>query len=141
MAHPLHEYFYLSQIAVGMIFLIIGWFFFRPKSPESNFKIREADLQKQKKSGHTTPTQDLAQAKIKRQEPLQLSGIKIDGLPHEILGVRADATPEQIQKTYRELMKRYHPDRVGRQGSREWNDAQKIAEAINRAKEAMLKKY
>jgi hypothetical protein len=34
-------------------------------------------------------------------------------------------------------MKRYHPDLVGRPGSREWKDAQRIAEAINRAKEEL----
>jgi DnaJ-domain-containing protein 1 len=44
----------------------------------------------------------------------------------------------QIQSAYRELMKRYHPDRVGRPGTREWQDAQGIAEAINRAKRDLL---
>lgn len=38
-------------------------------------------------------------------------------------------------------MKRYHPDHVGRLGTREWKDAQKFAEALIRAKEAMTKKH
>ncbi len=32
--------------------------------------------------------------------------------PYKVLGVGHDATPEEIKKKYRELVKRYHPDRV-----------------------------
>lgn len=32
--------------------------------------------------------------------------------PHEILGVRRGASPEEITRAYREKMKLYHPDRV-----------------------------
>ena len=82
----------------------------------------------------------LANAKIERKTPLQLEGIRVDGPPHEILGVQPGAGAEEIQRAYRERMKQYHPDKVGPPGSREWNDAQKIAEAINRAKSELLKK-
>lgn len=58
---------------------------------------------------------------------------------HEILGISPSASVEEVQKAYRELMKRYHPDKVGRPGTREWSDAQKIAEAINHARDTMLK--
>ncbi len=75
-----------------------------------------------------------------KSEPLRLSGISIAGEPHEILGVRKTAAPAEIQKAYRDLMKRYHPDLVGPPGSREWKDAQKIAEALNRAKDELLKR-
>jgi DnaJ-class molecular chaperone len=74
----------------------------------------------------------------KRQSPLQLSGIRIDGAPHEILGVQAKASEAEVQSAYRELMKLYHPDKVGRPGTREWNDAQKIAEALNTARKSMI---
>jgi DnaJ-class molecular chaperone len=83
----------------------------------------------------------LGQATVKKvQAPLQLAGIRIDGLPHEILGVSARATEVEVQSAYRELMKLYHPDKVGRPGTREWNDAQKIAEALNSARKKMLVK-
>ncbi|MBP7402748.1 MAG: DnaJ domain-containing protein, partial [Clostridia bacterium] len=31
--------------------------------------------------------------------------------PYEVLGVRIGATQEQIKKAYRELVKKYHPDK------------------------------
>jgi hypothetical protein len=134
----IRHYVYLAQIIIGGTFIAL-LIFFRSKPPESNFQVRESDLKKGKKSKLNGPD-PLAEARVQRQEPLRLSGISIDGQPHEILGVSAQATPAQIQSAYRELMKRYHPDRIGPAGSREWKDAQKIAEAINRAKDILLKK-
>jgi DnaJ-domain-containing protein 1 len=135
----LKKIFYFSQIAIGSA--VVAWllFFRNSKSHETGFKVREADLRKGK--GPQAPSKDaLAHAKIKRNEPLRLTGIQINGPAHEILGVSANASEPEIQKAYREKMKQYHPDKVGRPGSREWNDAQKIAEAINRAKTELLKK-
>src|SRR5262249_28052655 len=102
------------------------------------FKDRESD-KKRPRSFSNPETDRLAQAKVQKSAPLALGGIRIDGTPHEILGIRAQASPEEIQQAYRDLLKRYHPDTVGRPGSREWQDAQKIAEALNRAKDALLK--
>lgn len=138
-AQKIKENFYLIQMAIGALFLVLGWIFFRPKEPKSGFRVREADL---RRPGAQNPdrSQALAQARLKRSEPLRLPGIRIDGAPHEILGISAQATPEEIQRAYRDLMKRYHPDVVGRPGTREWQEAQKIAEAINQAKAALLKK-
>jgi len=66
--------------------------------------------------------------------------VVLTGLPHQVLGVREDATEWEIRKAHRTLIKRFHPDKVGREGSREWYEAQRASEAINGARDLMLKK-
>ena len=80
----------------------------------------------------------MAQRKEKEKLRLLISGFSFQGAPHEILGVQKNASESEIRKAHRELMKRFHPDKVGRPGSREWVDAQKIAEALNSARETLL---
>jgi hypothetical protein len=79
----------------------------------------------------------------KRQEReerrLLLGGFSFTGLPHEILGIAKDAGEFEIRRAHRALIKRFHPDKIGQQGSREWHEAQKIAEAINTARDEMLR--
>ena len=139
------HFFYLFQIAVGVLGLAL-FLINRGRAPKSGFAVREADRSTQAKQKAGAPgvrdarVDALAHAKIERKKPLSIGGIRIDGLPHQILGVSANATHKEVQRAYRELMKQYHPDKVGPQGSREWKDAQKIAEAINRAKTEMLKR-
>lgn len=82
----------------------------------------------------------LGQAKLQRKGPLLLTGIRIDAPPHEILGIPSDAGRTQILKAHRDLMKRYHPDKLAPPNTPQWNEAQAIAAAINRAKEEMLKR-
>jgi hypothetical protein len=133
----LKNLFYLGNIAIGVVFfLVILWLRGRPQ--ESGFKPREdsAPNASKKRNGPDR----LAEARIVRNEPLRLGGISVSGPPHETLGVAPNADAAQIQQAYRALMKRYHPDQVGRPGTREWKDAQRIAEAINLAKEEMMKR-
>ncbi|MGK5083678.1 J domain-containing protein [Bdellovibrionota bacterium FG-1] len=135
------HFFYLLQIGVGALFFALFWLFRKP-SLSSRFAVTEADLLAQKKKmpkKQESPPSKLADARIERKVPLGLSGIRIDGPAHEILGVSPGASAQQIQQAYRERMKQYHPDKIGTQGSQQWRDSQKIAEAINRAKEEMLR--
>lgn len=136
-------FFILLQlgIAVAILGLILK---LTSGKRESGFKLREADRPRDPKKQKISPAKDpLGQAKLSPQDPAKiylLEGIRTDLPPHELLGVSANATEKEIQKAYLQLIKRYHPDRVGPPGSREWADAQRIAEAINGAKEALLKK-
>jgi DnaJ-domain-containing protein 1 len=103
--------------------------------------MREADIRKpglppNQALGYSDPLS--AATMKKRAAPLSLSGIRIDGAPHEVLGISTSATEQQVQAAYRELMKQYHPDKIGRPGTREWTDAQKIAEALNHARAQMI---
>ncbi|HCM40037.1 MAG: hypothetical protein A2Z97_07105 [Bdellovibrionales bacterium GWB1_52_6] len=131
----------LLQIALGIILMGALWLWLRPKDEESAFQIREAEKARSKTGAQPDPGSDeLARARMKpRPKPMALPGIRVDGAPHEVLGIRVNSNRSEIQKAYRELMKRYHPDKIGPAGSPQWKDSQKIAEAINRAKDEMLK--
>lgn len=139
------SYAYMIQIGFGGI-VIAAVYWLNQRETPSGFRVREADLKRDLKSAIGKKPQlsgsaedPLANARYaKKAEPLRLSGISVQGEPHQILGVRPQATEQEIRTAYRELMKQYHPDRIGRPGSREWQDAQGIAEAINVAKEKML---
>ena len=138
----LRTLFGYSQWALGALILGAAWYLRPSRDSTSQFKSREADKihphQQRYKKGYDL----LSHSKMPPEEKVkQLSGISIHGASHEILGIPPESSAEQIQKAYKDLMKRYHPDRVGAPGSREWTDAQGIAEALNRAKDEMLKKF
>jgi hypothetical protein len=138
-AEDIKEYFYGSQVLIGILFFV-SVFLIRGglRDSPSQFNSFEDDANK---DAHLFPSIDAPSSQPKKEKAkiLQLTGIRIDGAPHEILGVKAGADEKSIQKAYRDLMKRYHPDLVGPPGSREWTDAQKLAEAINLAKEEMIR--
>lgn len=128
-------------IILAFFVLIVAWVMTRPRRSDSRFKVRESDKYKNHKRTLIKKDDPLSEAAIKKTTPLLLTGIRIDGDAHEILGVKPNATPEEIKLAHRELLKKYHPDQVGRPGSREWEDAQVIAAAINRAKLEMLSRF
>ena len=131
--------FYFIQITIGVFFIAMLLLTRLKNESKSQFKIREADLKSKNRT--TQSKQDLANAKIKNKNPVYLlTGIRIDGKPHEVLGISAQAHEDEIQKAYRELIKRYHPDKVGKPESQEWYDAQKLADALTKARNEMLQK-
>ena len=132
--------FVIGQAGIALVVLLAVLRFFKQQDGESQFKLREADRPKPSATSPTEAQAKLADARMKSNRPLQLSGISITGAAHEVLGISSQATEAEVQKAYRDLMKRYHPDAVGRPGTREWQDAQKIAERINSAKTEMLEK-
>ena len=143
----LEKGFVLAQGALIAALLGALWYFLKSQNPDSQFKVRESDVRPPRPGSSISQNDDLAQARLKPQaesarqaEPLRLTGIRLDGAPHEILGVSKNASTDEVRLAYRELMKRYHPDRIGPPGSREWKDAQRIAEKINEAKDHLLRK-
>lgn len=134
------ELFFWLQIGIGAAFVVGAWIFLRPRPSESNFRVREADRARFK-DGPSGAGEDLATSKFRQPKaPLQLDGIRLDVPAHRLLGVAPDASVADIQRAYRELMKRYHPDRVARPDTPQWREAQSIADAISRAKEELMKK-
>lgn len=55
-----------------------------------------------------------------------------------MLGVAPNASPEEIRAAYRELAKRYHPDRVGHLGPEFRQLAERRMKAINAAYQQLL---
>ncbi|WP_216326003.1 J domain-containing protein [Deinococcus aestuarii] len=67
-----------------------------------------------------------------------LGGTGGGGEPHEVLGVGPDASPEEIRAAYRDLAKKYHPDRVGHLGPEFRQLAERRMQAINAAYRKLL---
>jgi hypothetical protein len=129
---------------------IIVWLLWRMLSnrESSFFKLREAERLRQafergelRRRNEKKLKDDLGEAKFEVRKTPLLSGFNPTGAPHELLGISENASEKEIQLAFREKMKLYHPDRIGPQGSREWNDAQEIAVALGAAKDSMIKKY
>jgi DnaJ-domain-containing protein 1 len=130
-------HFGLVQVGISAAFILF-WLVARNRAEsESRFKVREADRNLKFERGEKAAA---AANEPTKKEPLQLSGIVKDGAPHEVLGISALASESEIQKAYKEKMKRYHPDSLGRPGTREWTEGTSIAEAINRARASMLER-
>ncbi len=139
---------------LGAILVVLIWA--RPRTPPSQFKSNAntpttppADEATDYSSGSPdivfglpllepkNPDQARSQAPPKIQKAASFEP-KWRGQPHEILGVSPHASSSQIQKAYRQLMKRYHPDRVARAGTPAWHAAQTRAELINQARSELV---
>ena len=138
---------HFQQIQVGLLLFFAGLVVItlRKQQPKSNFKVREAD--RAFKPGNSNV--DLANAKLRRRgpppgpsgPPLSLPGINLSGAPHEILGVSEDASEEEVMKAYKEIIKRYHPDRIQHLPTNQMEFYKTAATAINQAKETLIKRW
>ena len=126
---PGPELFEITQ-GVLIVVLVVGLLrFARAQTPASRFKATT------KKSAPQKPPR-----KTPEEVRVLLQGVVLSGLPHQILNVREDASEFEIRKAHRDLIKRFHPDKVGPEGSRQWYEGQRASEIINGARDQMLKK-
>jgi len=61
-----------------------------------------------------------------------------DAAWHEVLGVAPDASESEIRASYRDLIDRYHPDKVERMGPEIQELTRRMAQKINLAYEAAM---
>jgi len=136
------NHFAAIQLGLLLIFIYLGYRALKSAEPESRFKVREADLKRKAASSKNAPKQaPQASEKNAPVKPIpNLPGIRLAGDPHEILGVALEASEDEIQQAFRELMKRYHPDRVESlaHGQRAFYEV--AARVVIVAKDAMLLK-
>jgi len=136
-----------QKIQVGIILavLFLVWMFLRNSRSQSNFRSREADRDDLNRILKQGP--DLAQAKLQRKQaeppprpPLSLPGIRLEGAPHEILGISESASEPEILKAYKDAIKRFHPDTLQGIPESQLKFYQDASAKINEAKNLMLKR-
>lgn len=117
-----------TSLAMGVL-----WYLWESRAPKSRFRYREYERRTSVPHGNSKKT--------KSRKPPLLTGFTPSRDPYVVLGVPPHASKKEILTAHRNLMKQYHPDRVGRPGSQSWKDAQEIATAINQAKDTLLKRH
>jgi DnaJ-class molecular chaperone len=136
------EHFEKMQIILIVVAIFVGFFTMRSRDQNSKFKVREADRDD---LNRLQQGEKLADAKLNRRQtppprPLALPGLQMHGEPHEILGIRENATELEVMKAYKEAIKQYHPDRIQGQAKEQMQFYQAASAQINQAKEKMLAK-
>lgn len=124
-------------IAIAMLIFII-WTLARMLGSQNQSQFRKHEYEFRQYERQNGSASGAAGSESQRASPLELEGFSADRKPHEILGVGENASKEEIQRAFKKLMLRFHPDRVGPPDSREWKDAQAIADAIIQAKDKLL---
>jgi DnaJ-domain-containing protein 1 len=138
---------HFQDIQLGiLVFSVISiGIFFRARSEPSRFRQREADrpdLDRILKQGP-----DSGQSRGPKKggpspapPPLFLPGIRLNGAPHEVLGVDENATEPQVMKAYKEAIKRFHPDTIQGKAREQLKFYEDASARINDAKNEMLRK-
>ena len=131
-------------IQIQWVVLIFGILYviriLNSNSTRSQFRVREADRTdlNRLKGGPS-----LADAKLNVKKPppppLLLPGMRLDGEPHEILGVKVDASEAEVMKAYKDAIKRFHPDRIQGEAQSQLQFYQEASAKLNWAKEEMLR--
>ena len=119
----IQRHFYEIQIALGLSFGFLLW--------RSMRRVRSSDSKSFFRTGPNETHQRTKSDSGRRALP----GINLDGEPHQVLGIEAHASKQDILRAFRKLMKMYHPDKTR---SAESNA---IAQKIIEAKDAMLKRW
>jgi DnaJ-domain-containing protein 1 len=125
------EHFQEIQLVLLVLFIWVGILNYRKQQPPSQFKVREADRPPVKKTVKVAPP---------KPSRLELPGIRLSGEPHEILGVAPNATPDEISEAFKNLMKRYHPDRMAGLPTDQRQFYERATQTIIQAKEDLLRK-
>lgn len=112
------------------------------KLDQMNFKAgqtRQAAGAFQEAGKENTPDSEVNPA-----EPLQISSALPNWppgtSPEQILGISSNATKQQIEKAYKTLLKKYHPDRFESWGKGYKTRAHYIVLQVQKARDAMLGK-
>lgn len=113
-------------------FIILGYFTWKKSNPGSKFKVRESDQPLSNRiKENIAPTK-------KNEPPKFLPGVRLHGEPHEVLGIREGADEVEVNRAFKELMKKYHPDKIQSVAPDQQKFYQDAATQINRAKEKMI---
>ena len=140
------RHFVKIQIVIFMIGVAFCIQILKRGKNTSQFRNREAD---RTDLNRMTEGPTLADAMLSRKKsseppppgppPRALPGIRLRGEPHEILGIPDNASEAETLKAYKDLIKRFHPDRIQGQAKEQNQFYEDASIALNLAKEQMLK--
>jgi len=127
-----------SQFQVAILVLAgLMILMFQKNRGQSQFRKREADREDLDRLIKSAPKP--ASRPAPAPPPLRLPGIRLEGEPHEILGIDATASESEIMNAYKEAIKRYHPDRIQGQAQEQLQFYQDASAKINAAKDTLIK--
>ena len=149
-------------VVIGTIYYLIRYgklpnFFFKRKNPfnqpHNNNNNNNSNFNKRKTSNQNSNYRQNSKNTNSNSRFNSNTGKKTDSksdskfqsksvpTPHEILGINRNATKEEVQQAYRQSIKKYHPDKLSHLGKDFSNLANDKFLEIQRAYDALMKKY